>query len=251
MVGLLLRDRCFRVHMDNETIACRSQRNGLPQGSVLAPVLFNLYSNDLPVTRGRKFIYADDICLAIQGQFFSELVRSLSSDMSHFCRQWQLKPSASKTISSVFHLHNTRATRGLSVYLDGQRLRHECHPTYLGVTLDRTLSYRVHLMKTAGKLKNPNNLLMKLADSTWGAIANTLQSSALALCYSAAEYCAPVWSRSAHTSQVNVQLNSNMRLISDTLHSTRLPWRPMFSNIEPPALRRKVATDKLVENRQT
>ena len=143
-----------------------------------------------PVTRGRKFICADDICLAIQGQFFSKLECSLSSDMartSHFCRQWRLKPSASKTISSVFHLHNTRATRGLSVYLDGQRLRHECHPTYLGVTLDRTLSYRVHLMKTAGKLKNPNNLLMKLADSTWGAIANTLQSSALALCYSAAQ----------------------------------------------------------------
>ena len=49
--------------------------------------------------------------------------------------------SASKTIRSVFHLHNTSATRELSVYLDGQRLRHECHPTYLGVTLDRTLSY--------------------------------------------------------------------------------------------------------------
>jgi len=47
----------------------------------------------------------------------------------------RLKPSASKTISSVFHLHNTSATRELSVYLDGQRLRHECHPTYRGVTL--------------------------------------------------------------------------------------------------------------------
>ena len=35
--------------------------------------LFNLYSNDLPVTRGQKFIYADDICLTIQGQYFSEL----------------------------------------------------------------------------------------------------------------------------------------------------------------------------------
>ena len=72
------------------------------------------------------------------------------------------------SLSSVFHLHNTSATRELSVYLDGQRVWHECQPTYLGVTLDRTLSYRVHLTKTAGKLKNRNNLLMKLAGSTWG-----------------------------------------------------------------------------------
>jgi len=70
---------------------------------------------------------------------------------------------------------------------------------------------------------------------------------ALALCYSAAEYCTPVWSRSAHTSQVDVQLNSTMRLISGTLCSTPLLWLPVLSNIEPPALRRKAATDKLVE----
>jgi len=167
--------------------------------------------------------------------------------MSHFCQQWRLKPSASETISSVFHLHNTSATHELSVYLHGQRLRHECHPTYLGVTLDRMLSYREHLTKTAGKLKNRNNLLMKLAGPTWGASANTLRSSALALCYSAAEYCIPVWSCSAHTSQVDVQLNYTMRLISGTLRSTTLPWLPVLSNIEPPVLRRKAATDKLVE----
>ena len=49
------------------------------------------------------------------------------------------------------------------VHLDGQRLRHESHPTYLRVTPDCTLSYRENLKKTAGKLKNRNNLLMKLA----------------------------------------------------------------------------------------
>ena len=96
-------------------------------------------------------------------------------------------------------------------------------------------------------LKNRNNLLMKLAGSTWGASANTLRSSALALCYSAAEYCAAVWSRSAHTSRVDVQLNSTMRLISGTLRSTPLPWLLVLSNIEPPAVRKKAATDKLAE----
>ena len=49
----------------------------------------------------------------------------------------------------MFHLHSTSATRELSVYLDGQRLWHECHPTHLGVTLDHTLSYREHLTKTS------------------------------------------------------------------------------------------------------
>ena len=45
----------------------------------------------------------------------------------------------------------------------------------------------------------------------------------------------PVRSRSAHTSRVDVQLNSTMRLISGTLRSAPLPWLPVLSNIEPPA----------------
>jgi len=45
----------------------------------------------------------------------------------------------------------------------------------------------------------------------------------------------------------DVQLNSTMRLIFGTLRSTPLPWLPVLSKIEPPALRRKAATDKLVE----
>ena len=52
LMGLLLRERRFTVHMGNDTSPWRLQRNGLPQGSLLAPVLFNLYSNDQPITLG-------------------------------------------------------------------------------------------------------------------------------------------------------------------------------------------------------
>jgi len=80
-------------------------------------------------------------------------------------------------------MHNTIANRELLVYLDGQHLRHECHPNYLGVTLDRTLSYREHLTKTAGNLKNQNNLLMKLAGSIWGASTNAVVICSSALLF--------------------------------------------------------------------
>ena len=59
-------------------------------------------------------------------------------------------------------MHNASAQRELNVLLNGQRLRHDPCPVYLGVTLDRSLTYRDHLTKVAGKVKTRNNLLGKL-----------------------------------------------------------------------------------------
>ena len=52
-----------------------------------------------------------------------------------------------KTVNSVFHLHNASASRPLAVLMDGQPLKHDSFPVYLGVTLDRTLSHRQHLQR--------------------------------------------------------------------------------------------------------
>jgi len=71
-----------------------------------------------------------------------------------------------------------------ALWLDSQCIKYDHQPTFLGVTLDRTLSFKPHLTKTATKLKNRNNLLTKLAGSSWAANADTpnIHISSLLLC---------------------------------------------------------------------
>ena len=118
---------------------------------------------------------------------------------------------------------------------------------HLGVMMDRSLTFHDRTKKTAAKVRTRNNLLNKLAGSTWGVNTKTLRSSAHALCYSTAEYCAPVWCRSSHSKLVDVELNSTMRTITGTLRPTPLPWLSVLSNIAPPHLRREEATASMVE----
>lgn len=67
--------------MAEKTNLWRQHKNGLPQGSVLASTLFNLYTSDL-LTQSRKVIYADDICCAVQSRTFEVLENALSADMA-------------------------------------------------------------------------------------------------------------------------------------------------------------------------
>ena len=130
--------------------------------------------------------------------------------------------------------------------MNGQHLKHDPYPVCLGVTLDRTLSYREQLSFSAAKLKSRNNLIAKLPGTSWGASTSTLRTSALALCYSVAEYCCPVWARSSYTNLIDTQLHSSMRLISGCLQPTQLSWLPVLSNVAPPSLRHKAATDNML-----
>ena len=85
-----------------------------------------------------------------------------------------------------------------------------------------------------------------MADTGWGARAITLRITALALVYSTAEYCAPVWSRSAHTHLLDRPTNDALRMVTRCLKPTPTEYLPVLSGISPAKLRRKAATPSLL-----
>lgn len=237
-----LSNRPFRVLLGDKSSSYRVLNNGLPQGSVLAPTLFNLYTYDMPETHSRIFVYADDLALVAQDRNIAttenQLERDLGTVDEYFVR-WRLCPSASKTEVCCFHLNTRHANRKLNISFRGSMLYHNPFPKYLGVTLDRSLTYSSHLKNVAAKLRPRINILQKLTGTTWGASASCLRTSALALVYSTAEYCAPTWINSTHTNTVDTQLNATMRVINSCMKPTPVHWLPALSNIAPPHLRRQ------------
>ena len=133
----------------------------------------------------------------------------------------------------------------MEVSADNILLPPQAEPKYLGVTLDRSLTYRTHIEDTSQKLKSRVSIIRKLTGTGWGASQSVvLRISALSLCYSVAEYAAPVWMRSAHAPKEDTQLNEVMRLISRAIRSTSLNWLPTMNNIAPPMVRRETANQK-------
>ena len=243
IIQSLLSNRRFFVEMDGKKSRWRTQKNGLPQGSVLAPMLFNIYTNDQPEYEAiRRFIYADDLCLATQASDFKTIEERLSKALNILTEYYQsnsLNANPGKTQVCAFHLNNHEANTKLNITWNGQLLENDNFPVYLGVTLDRTLSYNEHTTKVKAKVATRNNLLSKLANSNWGANPTTLRSTALALSYSTAEYCSPVWAKSCHAKMVDPELNNACRIITGTLRPTPLPAVYRLAGIAPPHIRRE------------
>ena len=246
MIMELVRNRSFTLTTgDSKQSRLRRLKKSVPQGLVLALLLFNIYTYDLPSMISINFAYPDDLALLHSSGNWKDLEETLSQDMSTlsmYLQTWRLKLSHTYTMTTTFHLNNREAKRELKVYNNGRLLPFCPTPTYLVVKLDRSLTFRYHLVALRKKLSSRVTLLRRLVGSGWGAGPKTLRIATLSLVYSTAEYCAPVWCRSAHTRLINNVLNDALRIVTGCLRPTPTDHLPALSGIQPAELRRMGAT---------
>jgi len=107
MVMELVDNRSFTLTTGNgKRSRLRRIRNGVPQGSVLEPLLYNIYISDLPTTVRRKHINADDLAIMHAAGDWQATEGVLSR---------KLTLSTTKTVFAVFHFINKEAKRELKV----------------------------------------------------------------------------------------------------------------------------------------
>ena len=83
MIMELVPNRSFTLTTDDSKQSrLRPLRNGLPQGLVLAPLLFNIYTYDLPSMTSQRYAYADDVALLYASRDWKAVEDTLRQDMT-------------------------------------------------------------------------------------------------------------------------------------------------------------------------
>lgn len=210
-----LEDRVQRVFLNGKYSKVGAVRSGVPQGSVLGPLLFGLYINDLPLNIKDKTVvcdlFADDSTLHTNSSNLNTINSSLQNsvhDVNNWCRHNKMVLHTGKTKCMVITTRQKHQIQPLPLKLTLQAVpieqvnQHEI----LGVIIDNEFKWQAHINALTKKMSTNLFLLKQL---THYVDSDARKMFFQAHCLSRINYASPVWCGAA---QVHIRkLNSHHR----------------------------------------
>ena len=152
-------NRKLRTYINNTFSESYSLTCGVPQGSILGPLLFLLYVNDMPLAVSCELLlYADDSCLVYQHKEVEVIKQEFSRDFSDLC-EWFLDNRLSihfgedKTKSILFGTkHRLKKSSPLQIKYNDIDIKQHSKVTYLGCIFDESLSGESMALKIINKI---------------------------------------------------------------------------------------------------
>ena len=173
-------------------------REGLPQGSVLSPLLFLFVANSVRanIRSSLASIFADDVGLLTQHTCIRQATSMLQADIQRvmeWSREHKLSLNLRKCEVTFFSSDPGEARYVPQISVEGVEIRFNPTPTFLGVVYDRTLSFRPQVDKVAAKVKSCNRILGALGAKDWGWEPSLMKRVYQAVGLSTIRYCGPGW----------------------------------------------------------
>ncbi|CAK1547668.1 unnamed protein product [Leptosia nina] len=141
-----LQNRTFQVKCEDCLSPIYEIKAGVPQGSVLGPVLYTVFTADLPISEAVvTATYADDTAVLScnrDPKVASAKLQECLDKIGLWLKKWRIRASPAKSLHVTFTLNRGDCT---SVTLDGATLTHHTTAKYLGMHLDRRLTWRDHI----------------------------------------------------------------------------------------------------------
>ena len=164
-------DRRQCVQLNGSFSTEKGIKRGVPQGSVLGPLLFCIFINDLPLNVTNKNVdchmLADDTTLSIYSGEIKEAEASLQlslNEANEWCMHNDMRINASKTKSMVLSTRQKHLCSNptLNLTLNGEYVSQVSEHRLLGITIDEALSWQPHVEQLTKKLSKNLYLLSQL-----------------------------------------------------------------------------------------
>ena len=157
LIACFIKSRRVSLQVNDYSLEPKTCKIGVPQGSVLSPILFNLYINDmLEGITGTALQYADDLSIIVTGvtdQHLQQSSQQHCNTISDWLKKWRFVANCSKTDFIIFQ--GICATPTLS----GEQINKTTTSKVLGITVDSKLEFKQQINSSLKSLNNKWALL--------------------------------------------------------------------------------------------